>query len=72
MIITYVRSFAHISIPYREKNPKAKTDLIFVAVYVLCNYYQDPKPFSDRGNFIAVAGGATLPKKTVQPSGDHK
>lgn len=42
--------------PTREKNPKIKTDLSFLTVYVLCNYCQGPKPFSNRGNFIAVVG----------------
>lgn len=26
------KSFAHVSIPYKEKNPQNKTDLSFVAV----------------------------------------
>jgi len=37
--------FAHIPISYKEKRkPKTKTDLSFVAVYILCNYCQGPKP----------------------------
>lgn len=39
-----------------QKYLKTKTDLSFVAVYVLCNYCQRPKLFSHRGNFIAVVG----------------
>ena len=42
--------------PTKKKNPKPKPDLSFVAVCVLCNYCQGPKPSSNRGNFIAVVG----------------
>lgn len=56
---------------YKEIIIIKNTGVSFIAVYVLYNYYQDPKTLNNKwGQFHVCDGAASL--KTVQRSCDHR